>query len=338
MKRKRFCKSLDLKVATLIFGLSIQLVTKVVEANTHQNPSSFHISNKIIHYHHHKHQQQPTSDSISAYSSQFNNDPQQQQQDDLVPTNVRSHQVVASESLVENPTQNGPSTSEQGDNGGGSVDSAEHEEADNSHELADRNMFLDQHNSQLQAMHDLFERRQLNNHHHQLQASQELSPISIGLDPVSGAGSPFNMPPFTVPNHDHPGAHNKPPQMANVDNLDQNMGPGLPFNLNPLPQLLGFQSPPFDGPQRGDQSAHANHHTAMSSTESEVGQKVWPKTFRFTDGRINLSEFEKQKKIRLSSKNQHNTENHIESAPIMFDGRQLKRKSFLILHGGIFSK
>lgn len=224
-----------------------------------------------------------------------------------------------------------------------SIDSDQHDEAvaDNSHEVPDRNILLDNHNSQLQAMHNMFERRQLNNH--QLQSSQELNPISIGLDPVSGAGSPFNLPPFPVPNHDG-GPHSPVPHskqaLANPDNLDQGLGPSLPFGLNPLPHLLGFQSPPFDGPQRGDQSAHSNHHTSMSSTDSESasGQKVWPKIFRFTDGRINLSDFEKQKKIRLSSKNQHNTENHIESAPIMFDGRQLKRKSFLILHGGVFSR
>lgn len=216
----------------------------------------------------------------------------------------------------------------------------EHDEAvDNSHEVPDRNILLDNHNSRLQAMHDMFERRQLNNH--QLQSSQELNPITIGLDPVSGPGSPFNLPPFPVPNHDGP-PHSKP-ALANNDNLDQALGPSLPFGLNPLPHLLGFQSPAFDGPQRGDQSAHSNHHTSMSSSDADGtstggSRKVYEKIFRFTDGRINLSDFEKQKKIRLSNKNQHGSENHIESAPIMFDGRQLKRKSFLILHGGVFSR
>lgn len=215
--------------------------------------------------------------------------------------------------------------------------------ADSSQETPERNMFLDRHKSQLQAMHDLFERRQLNNPH-QIQSSQELNPISIGLDPVQGAAgpSPF-LPPFQVPNRDVPALSSlsKPP-ISNADNLDQGLGPSLPFGLNPLPHLLGFQNQPFDGPQRGDQSAHSNQHAALpSNVDSEQtgpGQKVWPKIFRFTDGRINLAEFEKQKKIRLSNKNQHNSDNHIESAPVIFDGRQLKRKSFLILHGGIFSK
>lgn len=257
---------------------------------------------------------------------------------DVVLSPLNSNDEISSGLTVSSSTNEDDSNQPES-----SIDSDQHDEAvaDNSHEVPDRNILLDNHNSQLQAMHNMFERRQLNNH--QLQSSQELSPISIGLDPVSGAGSPFNLPPFPVPNHEggphSPVPHSKP-ALANPDNLDQGLGPSLPFGLNPLPHLLGFQSPPFDGPQRGDQSAHSNHHTSMSSTDSESasGQKVWPKIFRFTDGRINLSDFEKQKKIRLSSKNQHNTENHIESAPIMFDGRQLKRKSFLILHGGVFSR
>lgn len=214
--------------------------------------------------------------------------------------------------------------------------------ADSSQETPERNMFLDHHKSQLQAMHDLFERRQLNNPH-QLQSSQELNPISIGLEPVQGAGgpSPF-LPPFQVPNHDaQPISPLAKQTMANADGIDQGLGPALPFGLNPLPHLLGFQNQPFDGPQRGDQSAHSNQHAAMPSNgdseQTAPGQKVWPKIFRFTDGRINLADFEKQKKIRLSNKNQLNSDNHIESAPVIFDGRQLKRKSFLILHGGIFS-
>jgi hypothetical protein len=228
-----------------------------------------------------------------------------------------------------------------------------------------RDALMSNHNSQLRAMRDMFERRHLdhnannvntnnNNRHHAraqqaangtpLQSSQELSPIAIGLDP----GSPFSMPPLGPmgpnegPAQPPMGVHFKPP-MSNADNLDGALGPALPFGLNPLPHLLGFQSSAFDGPQRGDQSAHSNHHAAaapqpeaeMSGGGGGSGQKTWPKIFRFTDGRINLSDFEKQKKIRLSNKNQHG-ENHIESAPIMFDGRQLKRKSFLILHGGVF--
>lgn len=249
-------------------------------------------------------------------------------------------------------------------------DNIEDDEAmENSHDSPDRNVFMNSHNTHLRAMRDMFERRHLdhnnnnNNRHHlrqqaaagnPLQSSQELNPISIGLDP----GSPFNMPPFPMGPNDGAspppaaplppmGVHMKSP-MSNADNLDGQLGPTLPFGLNPLPHLLGFQSSAFDGPQRGDQSAHSNHHAAAApQPDTEMaggtsaggavgsGQKSWPKIFRFTDGRINLSDFEKQKKIRLSNKNQHG-ENHIESAPLMFDGRPLKRKSFLILHGGVF--
>lgn len=208
----------------------------------------------------------------------------------------------------------------------------------------ERDMLMNHHTSQLKAMHDLFERRQLTHngqsHHSPMQSSQELNPISIGLDP----NSPFSLPPFPV----SPGEAGPPPPLAHpkahLGDADQGMGPALPFGLNPLPHLMGFQNGGFQGPQRGDQSAHANHHAAVAPNGGEPaesgaggGQKVWPKIFRFTDGRINLSDFEKQKKIRLSNKNQHNGENYIESAPVMFDGRPLKRKSFLILHGGIFS-
>lgn len=242
---------------------------------------------------------------------------------------------------------------EMGEPGESMVETTEHDEAtEDSQEAPERNLFIVRHNSQLQAMQDLFERRQLGQQVNQagqssqLPASQELSPISIGLDPT-GPGGHFGMAPFAVPNHAE--QHVKPP-LANVDNLDQALGgPALPFGLSPLPHLLGFQGPQFDGPQHGDQSAHSNHHAPMAQNGAvnaqadqdgvaNPSQKVWPKIFRFTDGRINLSEFEKQKKIKLSNKNQHNTDNHIESAPIMFDGRQLKRKSFLILHGGIFSR
>lgn len=52
----------------------------------------------------------------------------------------------------------------------------------------------------------------------------------------------------------------------------------------------------------------------------------WPKIFKFTDGRANLSEFEKQKKhgkIKFSSKD------------AFFDN--ISRDSFLILHGGTYT-
>lgn len=213
--------------------------------------------------------------------------------------------------------------------------------ANNQHDIPDNSMYIDQHKSRVRAMQDLFERRFLSGPHH-MSASQELSPISIGIDPVSGMASPFQVSPFSVPNqHDHSQQVSPipKPQLAQADHMDQGIGPSLPFALGQLPQLLGFQEQAFDGPQRGDQSAHSNFHSAMPPIDSDQsnGHKTWPKIFRFTDGRINLSDFEKQKKIRLSAKN-HESDNHIESAPIMFDGRQLKRKSFLILHGGIFSK
>lgn len=234
--------------------------------------------------------------------------------------------------------------------------------ADDSREApVERDSFLEAHNTRVRQMHDMFEKRQLHNHNaqhqhqHQQQvpSSQELNPISIGLDPSNG-GSPFGMSPFQMGAGVQDGALSRP---AAADAAgDGGGGGGLPFGLSPLPHLLGFQSSAFDGPQRGDQSAHSNHHAAMppppppppqadaADSSASVGQsggggggqKTWPKIFRFTDGRINLAKFEKEKKIMLSNKNQLNGDNHIESAPILFDGRPLKRKSFLILHGGVF--
>lgn len=188
------------------------------------------------------------------------------------------------------------------------------------------------------AMNALFQRRQLSN---QLQAGQELNPLALGV-PGSPQPTPFNM--FGG----NAGPHQK---QTSSNSLDNGLGPSLPFGLGPgLAGIPGFHTP-FDGPQRGDQSAHSNVQTVDAGAGNGAGQggaggqpslsasgaKVWPKIFRFTDGRINLSDFEKQKKIRLNSKNINNhLENQIDSSPVMFDGRPLRRKSFLILHGGIY--
>lgn len=354
MKWKQFCKS-DLMIATffltelLLISLSFARATS---SNQHkQTPNSFYISHRILHNQHQPASGPRSSSSASTSSSPSSASSHSYSSSALHPRSdsydTRTNLAITSANL-NSDTYDAPTAGEaagESDTGDARLavedspvaDSDEHDEsADNSHEMPDRNLLMDHHNSHLRTINEIFERRQLNSH--QLQAGQELNPIAIGLDPGNGPASPFSMPPFAVPNDGSSGPLSKP--MANADNLDQGLGPSLPYGLNPLPHLLGFQNTPFDGPQRGDQSAHSNHHATMP-TESDgtgSGQKVWPKIFRFTDGRINLSDFEKSKKIGLSRKNQHNTENHIESAPIMFDGRQLKRKSFLILHGGIFSK
>lgn len=135
-------------------------------------------------------------------------------------------------------------------------------------------MNINQHKSRLQAMHDIFERRFLNNPY-QLPSSQgELSPMSLGLDAVAGnsgplgpmgANNPFQLSPFSVPNGVNFNSQQDPdqavslplpglkPQMANVDAIDNNQNnnnnnningpqplgaPAIPFGLNPLPHLL----------------------------------------------------------------------------------------------------
>jgi len=327
---KRPCPSDLMIAASLLIEL---LVVSLASASASTKPNrSFQASHNTAHnqnHHDHQRQYQQLADRPSLTSVPSN---QKRPLDSF----DRSSELSLASNINERQDSGGLEVANENEDELNENSNTEHDESvENSQEMPGRNIFMDNHNSQLQAMHDLFERRQLNNH--QLQSSQELNPISIGLDP--GAGPPFGLPPFPVPNHDNSAA--KPP-MAGIDNIDQGLGPSLPFGLNPLPHLLGFQSSTFEGPQRGDQSAHSNQHAVMPGAESDgaagSSQKVWPKIFRFTDGRINLSEFEKQKKIRLSNKNQHNTENHIESAPIIFDGRQLRRKSFLILHGGIYSR
>lgn len=229
------------------------------------------------------------------------------------------------------------------------------------------------------------------NHVQQVPASQELKPISIGLDDISRNDNLFGIAPF-VSNAGQldqfgrlDGSLSDPPQgpkslLASSDNIDQtnNLAPMLPFGLGPLPQLLGFQSSPFaqdvasgnlkargdhqtiplnqlvhnnqqiqqssqqslnQSPNAasqalGDQEMGSARQASATSSSSALGEKEWPKIFRFTDGRANLSEFEREKKIRLS-KNNH-VDNQIDSQ-VIFDGRPLRRKSFLILHGGILN-
>lgn len=349
MKWKKFCKS-DLMIASPLIKnillISLSILMQVAASNQHKKtPNSFYISQRIVH--HKQQQQQPAELSSSSSSSSVHPYDTGAQLSDKYDSRLNLGSQLSAESAYERHQAAVDSDSSGGkmdEAGEGSLDEHDDESAENSQEVPERNLLMEQHNSQLQAMQDLFERRQLNNR--QLQSSQELNPMSLGLDHVgpNAGGSPFSMPPFAVPNDAGPLA--KP--MANADNLDQGLGPALPFGLSPLPQLFGIQSPAFDGPQRGDQSAHSNHHASMPADSDGLGvgggggsgggQKIWPKIFRFTDGRINLSEFEKSKKIKLSNKNQHNTDNHLsnEIAPVMFDGRPLKRKSFLILHGGIF--
>lgn len=294
-------------------------------------------------------------------NTQLTNDYLQDSTIELSKSNSNPVSIIADENEEEDELR---SVTSNGDSFGARQDSrlSESEIYDNSgqitsndepndsstHELGveeNRKLFFD-HNTQIQAMHDILKRHQIKNSNHntnlllnqnqqqQIPASQELNPISIGLD--AGNGNPFSLAPFG-PSH-----VNSKPVLTNSDNIDQNnqLGPMLPFGLTPLPQLLGFQAPPFDGPARGDQSAHTNHHHTSTEPNSNSVQSVssgksWPKIFRFTDGRANLSEFEREKKIRL---NKNHLDNQIESSPIIFDGRPLRRKSFLILHGGVFSK
>lgn len=80
-------------------------------------------------------------------------------------------------------------------------------------------------------------------------------------------------------------------------------------NVNDFhPNAIGYPSYTY---YKGEENPSANN---------------WPKIFKFTDGRVNLSDFEKQKKhekIKFSS-----SDNYLDN---------ISRVSFLILHGGTFS-
>lgn len=54
----------------------------------------------------------------------------------------------------------------------------------------------------------------------------------------------------------------------------------------------------------------------------------WPKIFKFTDGRVNLSDFEKQKKLGKIKFGKGGKDAYFDN---------ISRDSFLILHGGTYS-
>lgn len=212
-------------------------------------------------------------------------------------------------------------------------DSSDDADEDNVKESSQDQLFLSQHQARLKAMEDMFEKRQ----NRMQQSSQELNPISIGLGPPTGFGPKMGL--------------QSPASLGT---------PNLPFAFGQLPHLLGLQGPSspsggvsgapppppsslampaVDGGSDADERISGEDENGdppqLEPRIGPGGQKIWPKIFRFTDGRANLADFERQKKIRLSNLS-HNGDNQIDPAPIIFDGRPLKRRSFLILHGGIF--
>ena len=121
--------------------------------------------------------------------------------------------------------------------------------------------------------------------------------------------------------------------------------PDNPFFNFDGPELFGGLGGPFDifGPQSNpvfqrrrltsnnmpDVNQNSIGYPPYSHYKGEDNAPVtnWPKIFKFTDGRSNLYEFEKQKKqnkIKFSSKETY------------FD--HISRDSFLILHGGTFAQ
>lgn len=205
--------------------------------------------------------------------------------------------------------------------------------------------------------HHRHQRRHLgitNPQQNQIQTIEELNPISLGIE----GGERDNV--FSLSQLASPQTNNQ-----NSDTIDQannlNQSPIIPFNLSPVPQLLGFQSPTYettasikqddqpniaplisanlvsqDTGALGVSNEAGNAEQELGSSQQVVTDKDWPKIFKFTDGRANLSEFEREKKVRLSKSHLIDKNNQIDSQ-VIFDGRPIRRKSFLILHGGILS-
>ena len=74
-------------------------------------------------------------------------------------------------------------------------------------------------------------------------------------------------------------------------------------------------------------SGYPNYNYYAGNENENDASAKWPKIFKFSDGRINLYEFEKDKKIgRIKFSKDEDP---------LFDG--VRRDSFLILHGGTYS-
>lgn len=74
-------------------------------------------------------------------------------------------------------------------------------------------------------------------------------------------------------------------------------------------------------------AGYPNYNYYAGGEETDSSSAKWPKIFKFTDGRINLYDFEKDKKIgRIKFSKGEDP---------LFDG--VRRDSFLILHGGTYS-
>ncbi|KAI2806410.1 hypothetical protein BLOT_008366 [Blomia tropicalis] len=133
-----------------------------------------------------------------------------------------------------------------------------------------------------------------------------LSEFGNGSPSLSPEG--FSLPPKSI-NHGH---LEQPNHQFDADLVDLDGPSLLDRRLNgqqPIPKLpheLGFSN-------------------EVTTNEFDSGTS-WPKIFRFTDGRINLHDFEREKKrsrVKFSQKNGKSQALH-----------NIKRDSFLILHGG----
>lgn len=167
-------------------------------------------------------------------------------------------------------------------------------------------------------------------------------PPSIGLPPASSpspnqqhfnqVNAPYRQP-QPQPQPYQPGPQQMPPDFFNFfESPFQNPPPPPPPPAQP-------QSSPTPLFQRRRLTVNNNvpdiSHNSIGGGypaynyykgDEEDAAAKWPKIFKFTDGRINLSEFEKDKKLGKVK--------FAKEEPL-FDN--VRRDSFLILHGGTYS-
>lgn len=165
-----------------------------------------------------------------------------------------------------------------------------------------------------------------NNHNNNNQYSRQVNPLLNAFSPIGNAfpqalnpdffnlfDAPFNP----IGANGFPGVNNGPNDVG--DNLFQRRR--LSLNGPPPGNEISHNSLSPVG------AGYPNYNYYAGGEEPESSAAKWPKIFKFTDGRINLYDFEKDKKIgRIKFSKGEDP---------LFDG--VRRDSFLILHGGTYS-
>jgi hypothetical protein len=138
----------------------------------------------------------------------------------------------------------------------------------------------------------------------------------------------FEQPPFNSNNNGYPLPFDNrfPPNQPNSFNV-------LPAGRGQLLQRRKLSTPsngngPLLNELSNNQLGYGYPNYNVYKGDDDLGAGKWPKIFKFTDGRVNLNDFEREKKL-----------GKILFAKTNDDGEffeHVRRDSFLILHGGSF--